>query len=234
MAYSFPSEPADYLNLAKTEHAGLFAGCSAVWEAVAEIPDYLSAQLRPANHGSAVGNAYIGDNVFIGEGATIQPGATILGPAWIGKSAVIGAGCFVRENVILGDGVIAGNSSEFKNCLIFDRAEVPHFNYVGDSIVGYRAHLAAGVILSNYRLDHAAVDIPDPHNPGSRVATGLEKFGAVVGDEVEIGCNAVISPGTLIGRNSILYPGVHWRGVLAANKIVKVRQQQQVVERRQT
>ncbi|MGK0184382.1 MAG: NDP-sugar pyrophosphorylase family protein [Verrucomicrobiales bacterium] len=232
MSFPFAAAPADYLDLSHTAHASLFDGIDAVWKPVATIADYLRDQLHPANHGNVVSNAYIGDRVFIGKGTIIQPGATILGPAWIGENVIIGAGCFIRENVIIDDGAIVGNSSECKNCLIFEKAEAPHFNYVGDSILGYKAHLAAGVVLSNYRLDHGPIDIPDPTVPGAKVKTGLEKFGAVVGDCVDIGCNAVLSPGSLIGPRSVLYPGVHWRGVLEPDKIVKVRQELQIVARR--
>lgn len=232
MITSFRTAPSDFLDLSHTSHRQLFDGVEFVWEPVGLIADYLSNLLVPANHGKLVGNAYIGEQVYIGKGTVIQPGATILGPAWIGENVLVGAGCFIRENVIIDDGAIVGNSSEFKNCLIFENAEVPHFNYVGDSILGYRAHLAAGVILSNYRLDHGPISISDPVTPGEKVQTGLEKFGSVVGDDVDIGCNAVISPGSLLGPRSILYPGVHWRGVLQPDMVVKVRQQQEIVERR--
>ncbi len=118
-------------------------------------------------------------------------------------------GCYIRENVIIGNGVVAGNSCEFKNCLVFDEAQVPHYNYVGDSILGYKAHLGAGVILSNVKLDKREVSIIGPE--GKPVSTGLRKFGAIVGDEAEVGCNSVLSPGSIIGRRSILYPGIQWR-----------------------
>lgn len=231
MRYSFPSSVSDYLDLSHTAHGKLFEDVDAVWEPLLRISGYLRDQLCPANHATLLASAYIGEQVFIGKGTRIQPGATILGPAWIGENVMIGAGCLIRENVIVDNDAIVGNSSEFKNCVIFERAEIPHFNYVGDSILGYRAHLAAGVILSNFRLDHAPVNIPDPATPGAKVETGLEKFGAIVGDHVDIGCNAVVSPGSLIGRRSVLYPGVHWRGVLESDKIVKVRQRQQIVDR---
>jgi bifunctional N-acetylglucosamine-1-phosphate-uridyltransferase/glucosamine-1-phosphate-acetyltransferase GlmU-like protein len=113
---------------------------------------------------------------------------------------------------------VLGNSSEFKNCLIFDEAQIPHFNYVGDSILGYKAHLGAGAILSNVRLDHAPVNVITPEGP---ISTGLRKFGAIVGDRAEIGCNSVLSPGSIIGRDSIIYPGTSWRGILPANSIAK-------------
>ena len=134
------------------------------------------------------------------------------------------------ENVIVGDGVVMGNSCEFKNCILFDEAQVPHFSYVGDSILGYKAHLGAGVILSNVKLDHGEIAVTTEDGP---IATGLTKFGAIVGDRTEIGCNAVINPGSVLGRDCIIYPGANFRGVLPDSSIVKVRQQQQVLARRE-
>jgi bifunctional N-acetylglucosamine-1-phosphate-uridyltransferase/glucosamine-1-phosphate-acetyltransferase GlmU-like protein len=121
-----------------------------------------------------------------------------------------------------------GNSCEFKNSILFDEAQVPHFNYVGDSILGYRAHLGAGVILSNVKLDHREIAVAAPEG---NIATGLTKFGAIVGDRTEIGCNAVINPGSVLGRDCIIYPGTNFRGVLPQDSIVKVRQEQQVLAR---
>jgi bifunctional N-acetylglucosamine-1-phosphate-uridyltransferase/glucosamine-1-phosphate-acetyltransferase GlmU-like protein len=138
-------------------------------------------------------------------------------------------GCYVRENVVVGDGVVLGNSCEFKNCLIFDEAQVPHFNYVGDSILGYKSHLGAGVILSNVKLDHGEIFV---EAAGERIPSNLRKFGAVVGDEAEIGCHAVLNPGSIIGRRAIVYPGAQWRGVLPADSIAKYRQSFSVLARR--
>ena len=152
------------------------------------------------------------------------------GPAWIGENCHIRNGCYVRENVIVGNGVVMGNSCEFKNCIIFDEAQIPHFNYVGDSIIGYKAHLGAGVILSNVKLDHGEISVAATDG---MIATGLRKFGAIIGDRTEIGCNAVINPGSVIGRDCIIYPGTNFRGVLPANSIFKVRQTTQVLSRRQ-
>ena len=142
----------------------------------------------------------------------------IKGPAWIGEGCEIRNGAYIRENVVVGNGVVMGNSCEFKNCLIFDEAQIPHFNYVGDSILGHKAHLGAGAILSNVRLDHEQISVAAPE--GS-IKTGLKKFGAIVGDRAEIGCNSVISPGSIIGRDTILYPGTSWRGVLPNGSIGK-------------
>jgi NDP-sugar pyrophosphorylase family protein len=151
----------------------------------------------------------------------VENGATIKGPAWIGNNCEIRSGCYIRENVIVGDGAVLGNSSEFKNSIIFNDAQIPHFNYVGDSVIGYKAHLGAGVILSNVRLDRKEISVK---SETGLIATGLRKFGAIVGDRTEIGCSAVISPGTIIGRNCLIYPLTHFGGVLPENSILKLRQ----------
>src|SRR5690606_1981089 len=119
-------------------------------------------------------------------------------------------GCYIRENVIVGNGCVLGNSTELKNCIILNEAQVPHFNYVGDSILGYKSHLGAGVILSNVKLDRGEITVA---TPDGLVPTGLKKFGAIVGDRVEIGCNSVLNPGSVIGRDCIIYPGTQWKGV---------------------
>jgi NDP-sugar pyrophosphorylase family protein len=178
--------------------------------------------------GETLGNCFIGPHVHIGKGTVVENGATIKGPAWIGQDCQIRSGCYIRENVIVGDGVVLGNSCEVKNSLVFNEAEVPHFNYVGDSILGYKAHLAAGVILSNVRLDRQPIQL---HINGETFQTGLRKFGAIVGDQAEIGCNSVLNPGTLIGRRSLIYPLTNFGGVLPADSILKSRQQHLIVPR---
>jgi len=221
----FPA--AAFLDLARTAHAGLFSGGGPVWDALGRIAPYLAECLRPGVEGEISEGARVGA-VFIGKGTRIEAGATILGPAWIGANCVVRAGAYLRENVITGDGCTLGNSCEFKNCLLFDGVEVPHFSYVGDALLGHRAHLGAGVILSNVKLSREEVHVRDGTG---FLATGLRKFSAVIGDHAEIGCNSVISPGSLIGRRCVLYPGTHWNGVLPEDRIVKVRQSQQIVER---
>ena len=173
---------------------------------------------RPTSEGRA----------HIGEGTVVEPGAFIEGPTWIGKNCVVRSGAYIRGNVIAGDHCVLGNSSEFKNCVLFDKVETPHFNYVGDSILGYRAHLGAGVILSNVRLDRRDVVVRDVE--GETYDTGLRKFGAIIGDRTEIGCNSVISPGSVLGRDCILHPCIHWHGQLSAGQLVKNRQSLEVVE----
>ena len=217
-------------------HEALFDHAGPVWEILPKINGHVKALLAQhgsQNHGTMRGQAYIGDNVYIGKGTVISHGVSIVGPTWIGENCYLAPGCYVRENTIMGNNVIAGNASEFKNCVLFDFAEIPHWNYVGDSILGYKAHLGAGVILSNYRLDHGRIPLLDPDRPGTKIETGLEKFGAIIGDYVDIGSNAVISPGSIIGRHSMIYPLTHWCGVLPARSILKLRQQTQLVERRE-
>jgi NDP-sugar pyrophosphorylase family protein len=139
-------------------------------------------------------------------------------------------GCYIRENVIVGSGCVLGNSCEFKNSIIFDETQVPHFSYVGDSILGYRAHLGAGVILSNVKLDRGEITIAVA---GSYVPTGLRKFGAIIGDRTEIGCNSVINPGSIIGRSTIVYPGTFWRGIAPADSVIKTAQTHTIIARRE-
>src|SRR5215211_2932620 len=223
--------PADFLDLEHTAHPKLFENQNYVWDALNQIESYLQFRLKPAVFGDLTGKPFISNRVFIGRGTVVEQGAMLKGPAWIGENCQIRSGCYVRENVIAGNGVVMGNSCEFKNCILFDEAQVPHFNYVGDSILGFRSHLGAGVILSNVKLDHREIHVSATDG---NIATGLKKFDANVDDRTEIGCNAVINPGSLLGRDSIVYPGANFRGVLPASSIVKVRQNVQILTRRET
>lgn len=221
--------PAEFIALEHTIHAKLFENQRFIWDALKQISSYLQFRLKPAVLGQLMGKPFISSTVFIGSGTIVEQGAVIKGPAWIGEKCHIRSGCYVRENVIVGNGVVMGNSCEFKNCILCDEAQVPHFNYVGDSILGFRAHLGAGVILSNVKLDHREVVVA---TDDGIVPTGLTKFGAIVGDRTEIGCNAVVNPGTVIGRDCIIYPSANVRGVIPRAQIVKVRQELQMISRR--
>src|SRR5256885_12365332 len=145
-------KPADLFDLSQTTHAALFDGCEYAWEALHKLKEYLKDNLRPALHNKCEGTAWIGDQVFVGEGTVIEDGAMIKGPAIIGKNCQIRHDAYVREDVIIGDGCVIGNSCEFKHSILFNGAQVPHFNYVGDSILGYKAHLGAGAKISNVKL----------------------------------------------------------------------------------
>lgn len=211
-------KPTDLFDLSQTEHAALFDGCEHAWEALARIKDYLGTNLKPGLNNRCEGDAFIGKEVFIGEGTVVEDGVMIKGPAIIGRDCRIRHNAYVRENVIIGDGCVVGNSSELKNALMFNGSQAPHFNYVGDSILGHRAHLGAGVVLSNYKVLKGNVTV---EFEGRRIETGLRKFGALLGDSSDIGCNAVLNPGSVIGRGSVIYPCVNWRGVLPGNSIAK-------------
>jgi NDP-sugar pyrophosphorylase family protein len=221
-------KPGDLFDLQETEHAALFEGCEAAWEALPRIAEYLQAHLRPALRNRCDGQAYIGERVFIGPGSVVEDGAMIKGPAIIGRNCQIRHNAYLRENVLVGDDCVVGNACELKNCLLLNRAVVPHFNYVGDSILGCGAHLGAGVKVSNVRLLPGNVTV---ELDGRVFDTGLQKFGALLGDGTDVGCNAVLNPGTVIGRGSIIYPNVNWRGVLGPRMVAKNRAAVEVVPR---
>jgi NDP-sugar pyrophosphorylase family protein len=220
----------EFFDLEHTAHSKLFESEKYVWDALKQISSYLKFRLQPTVLGELLGKPFISDAVFIGRGTIVEQGAMLKGPAWIGENCHIRSGCYVRENVIVGHGVVMGNSCEFKNCIVFDEAQIPHFSYVGDSILGYRAHLGAGVILSNVKLDHGEISVLATDG---MIATGLRKFGAILGDRTEIGCNAVLNPGSVVGSDCIIYPSTNFRGVLSARSIVKLRQTTQVLSRRE-
>jgi NDP-sugar pyrophosphorylase family protein len=222
-------QPADLFDLSQTEHAALFQGCAYAWEALKQLEDYIKTSLRPSLKNRSEGAAFIGDNVSIGEGTVVEDGAMIKGPAIIGRNCQIRHNAYIREHVLIGDDCVVGNSSEVKNSLLFNNAVVPHFNYVGDSILGFKAHLGAGVKISNVRLMPGNVTV---EMDGKPFDTGLRKFGALVGDSAEIGCNAVLNPGSIIGIGSVIYPNTNWRGILPANMLVKNMAPQQVIVRR--
>jgi NDP-sugar pyrophosphorylase family protein len=173
--------------------------------------------------------AYIGEQVFVGEGTVIEDGVMIKGPAMIGRNCQIRHNAYIREQVIIGDNCIVGNSCEVKNSLLFNEAAAPHFNYIGDSVLGYKAHLGAGVKISNVKLAPGNVTVEIEGRPFD---TGLRKFGALLGDHSEVGCNAVLNPGSIIGRGALIYPNANWRGFLPANLIAKNKAAVEVVTRR--
>lgn len=202
----------DLFDLIQTEHAILFDGVQQPWEVIPKIAVYIK------QHGKS-----------IGEGTTIAPTASIADNVIIGKNCDIRPGAYIRENSIIGDNCVIGNSTEIKNSLIFNNVQLPHFNYVGDSILGYKAHLGGGAGLSNYKSDGSEIIIK---TDDQSYPTGLRKFGGLIGDNVEIGAKALLNPGTIVGRNSLIYPLALVRGIVPANHIVKVRQQQEVLEKR--
>ena len=172
---------------------------------------------------------HVEGSVWIHPTAKLPPFATIIVPTWIGANTEIRSGAFIRGNVIAGQGCVLGNACEFKNCLLMDDVSVPHFNYVGDSILGNGAHLGAGVICSNLRLDQQPVIV---RSAEAVVETGLRKFGAIVGDNAEVGCNAVLNPGTLLGPRALVSPAIAVGGFVPAATIVHARVAVKLIPRR--
>lgn len=164
----------------------------------------------------------IGENIWVAKSARIAPTVAINGPCIIGKNAEIRQCAFIRGNAIVGEGAVVGNSTELKNVILFNKVQVPHYNYVGDSVLGYKAHMGAGSITSNVKSDKKLVVV---HGEDFELETGMKKFGAMLGDGVEVGCNSVLNPGTVVGRNSNIYPLSSVRGVIPADSIYKSRQE---------
>jgi UDP-N-acetylglucosamine diphosphorylase / glucose-1-phosphate thymidylyltransferase / UDP-N-acetylgalactosamine diphosphorylase / glucosamine-1-phosphate N-acetyltransferase / galactosamine-1-phosphate N-acetyltransferase len=163
---------------------------------------------------------HVEGGVWIDPSVKLPAYATIIGPAWIGANTEIRPGAFIRGNVIVGEGCVLGNACEFKNCVLLDGVQAPHFNYVGDSVLGNGAHLGAGVILSNLRLDQQPVTV---RFPSGTFETGLRKLGAILGDQAEVGCNAVLNPGTVLGKRALIMPTTAFGGYLPANTIARIR-----------
>lgn len=202
-------------NLKETMAAELFEGKEFPWEVLPEIGTFalkLGETLSDKDYDK------VGDNIWIAKSAKIAPTASITGPAIIGKDTEVRPGAFIRGNVIVGEGAVVGNSTELKNVVLFNKVQVPHYNYVGDSILGFKAHMGAGSITSNVKADKLLVVVKGDEY---RIETGIKKFGAMLGDDAEIGCNSVLNPGTIIGRNSNVYPLSSVRGVVPANSIYK-------------
>ena len=204
----------DLFDVSKTIAAPLLEKQDAPWTALSQLSDFI-LQLGKTLEG---GYEKRGDDVWIAADATVAASALIIGPCIIDSGAEIRHCAFIRGSVIVGKGAVVGNSVELKNALLFDGVQVPHYNYIGDSILGYKAHFGAGSLTSNVKSDKSLVAIKTPDGP---VPTGLKKLGALVGDGVEIGCNAVLCPGTVIGRGTRVYPLCRVRGLVEANCIYK-------------
>ena len=204
-------------NLDETIAKDLFTGATYPWEVLPKISAFI---LQLGSTLSEEEYEKDGEDVWIAKSATVAPTAYIHGPAIIGKNAEVRHCAFIRGNAIVGEGAVVGNSTELKNVVLFNKVQVPHYNYVGDSILGYKAHMGAGSITSNVKSDKKLVVVKDGKE---RIETGLKKFGAMLGDEVEVGCGSVLNPGTVVGRHSNIYPLSSVREVVPANSIYKRR-----------
>lgn len=202
-------------TLEETVAKELFAGLTYPWEALPKIKDFILAlgETLPADRFEKRA-----DGVWIAKSAKVFPSAYIGGPAIIDEEAEIRHCAFIRGSAIVGKGAVVGNSTELKNVVLFNKVQVPHYNYVGDSILGYKAHMGAGSITSNVKSDKTLVVVKAGEE---HCETGLKKFGAMLGDNVEVGCNCVLNPGTVIGKNTNIYPTSMVRGVIAADSIYK-------------
>ena len=202
-------------SLDQTIAKDIFNGVTYPWEVLPKISSFileLGATLSEDEYEKR------GENVWIAKSAKVAPTAFINGPAIIGKDAEVRHCAFIRGNAIVGEGAVVGNSTELKNVILFNKVQVPHYNYVGDSVLGYKSHMGAGSITSNVKSDKKLVVVKDGEE---KIETGLKKFGAMLGDNVEVGCGSVLNPGTVIGRCCNIYPLSSVRGCVPANHIYK-------------
>mgnify|MGYP002536647432 FL=1 len=202
-------------DLTQTIAAPLFEGATYPWELLPKISAFI---IELGNRLPEDKYEKRGENVWIAKSANVFPSAYIHGPAIIGKEAEVRHCAFIRGNAIVGKGAVVGNSTELKNVILFNKVQVPHYNYVGDSILGYKSHMGAGSITSNVKSDKTLVVVKSPYG---NIETGLKKMGAMLGDNVEVGCNSVLNPGTVIGRCSNVYPTSMVRGFIEPDSIYK-------------
>lgn len=210
-------------TLDETIAKDLFEGVTYPWEVLPKISVFileLGATLSEEEYEKR------GENVWVAKSATVAPTAYINGPAIIGKNAEVRHCAFIRGNAIVGEGAVVGNSTELKNVVLFNKVQVPHYNYVGDSILGYKSHMGAGSITSNVKSDKKLVVVKTEEG---NIETGMKKFGAMVGDEVEVGCGSILNPGTVVGSHTNIYPLSSVRGFVPAGSIYK--KQGEVVEK---
>ena len=211
-------------TLEETIAKDIFEGVEYPWEVLPKISSFI---IELGNTLSSDEYEKTGENVWIAKSAKVAPTAFINGPAIIGKDAEVRHCAFIRGNAIVGEGAVVGNSTELKNVILFNKVQVPHYNYVGDSVLGYKSHMGAGSITSNVKSDKKLVVVKSPEG---NIETGMKKFGAMLGDEVEVGCGSVLNPGTVVGSHSNIYPLSSVRGFVPGNSIYK--KQGEVVEKR--
>ena len=204
-------------NLDETIAAELLSGVEYPWEALPRIHDFI---IELGNSLSEDVFEKRGEHIWVAKSAKVAPTACLNGPLIVDEDAEIRHCAFIRGNAIVGKGAVVGNSTELKNVILFNKVQVPHYNYVGDSILGFRSHMGAGAITPNVKSDKTLVTVKGEN---ISIETGLKKMGAMLGDNVEVGCNSVLNPGTVIGRNTNIYPTSMVRGVIPADSIYKCR-----------
>lgn len=205
----------ELFNLDETIAKGIFEGKTYPWEVLLQIGAYI---LELGSKLSEDEYDFVGENVWIAKSAKVAPTASITGPCIIGKNAEVRHCAFIRGNAIVGEGSVVGNSTELKNVILFNCVQVPHYNYVGDSILGYKSHMGAGSITSNVKSDKTLVVVK---NGDKEIETGLKKMGAILGDNVEIGCGSILNPGSVIGAGTNVYPLSSVRGYVPSGSIYK-------------
>ena len=205
----------DLYDLKETIAVDIFDGLKFPWEVLPKIKDFIIklGETLPEDRYERKG-----ENIWIAKSARVFPSAYIAGPCIIDEDAEVRHCAFIRGSAIVGKGCVVGNSTELKNVILFNKVQVPHYNYVGDSILGFKAHMGAGSITSNVKSDKTLVVVK---SDGENIETGLKKFGAMLGDNVEVGCNSVLNPGTVVGRSTNIYPTSCVRGYIPANSIYK-------------
>ena len=205
----------DLYDLNETIAVDIFEGLKFPWEVLPKIKDFIIklGETLPEDKFEKKG-----ENIWIDKSAKVFPSAYIAGPCIIDEEAEVRHCAFIRGSAIVGKGCVVGNSTELKNVILFNKVQVPHYNYVGDSILGFKAHMGAGSITSNVKSDKTLVVVK---SDGENIETGLKKFGAMLGDNVEVGCNSVLNPGTVVGRSTNIYPTSCVRGYIPANSIYK-------------
>ena len=211
-------------NLEETIAKDLFKGCEFPWEVLPKIKEYI---IELGNSLDKEKFEEVKPNVWVAKSAEIAETAYINAPCIIDEDATVRHCAFIRGNAIVGKGAVVGNSTELKNVILFNKVQVPHYNYVGDSILGFKAHMGAGSITSNVKSDKMLVMVT---YDGKKIETNLKKFGAMLGDNVEVGCNSVLNPGTIVGKNSNIYPLSCVRGYVKENSIYKNKNE--IVEKR--
>lgn len=211
-------------TLDETIAKDIFDGVTYPWEVLPKIASFILELGKTLSEDEYEKR---GENIWIAKSASVAPTAYINGPAIIGKEAEVRHCAFIRGNAIVGEGAVVGNSTELKNVILFNKVQVPHYNYVGDSILGFKSHMGAGSITSNVKSDKKLVVVKTPEG---MIETGMKKFGAMLGDEVEVGCGSVLNPGTVVGSHSNIYPLSSVRGYVPAGSIYK--KQGEVVEKR--